>query len=62
MIIQKGDIHEASVRYQLRCREAALYAAERLGWRVLDCCGGKQAPYPVEVVSGFITDTLEGLV
>ncbi len=24
----------------LRCREAALYAAQRLGWRTVRCCDG----------------------
>lgn len=34
---KKKDIHESNVEYLLRCREAALYAAERCGWKVLPC-------------------------
>ncbi len=36
----KKDIHESNVRYLTKCREAALYAAERLGWHVLQCAVG----------------------
>ena len=33
----KKDIHEANTAYLKSCREAALYAADRLGWRVINC-------------------------
>ena len=33
----KKDIHEANFAYLLRCREAALYAAEKFGWKVIHC-------------------------
>ena len=33
----KKDIHEKDAGYLERCREAANYAASRLGWRVIDC-------------------------
>lgn len=36
----KKDIHEANARYLESCREAALYAAEKLRWRVVRCADG----------------------
>ncbi len=36
----KKDIHEANFAYLLRCREAALYAAEKFGWKVIRCNEG----------------------
>lgn len=37
----KKDIHEANFNYLLRCREAALYAAEKFGWTVIRCSSGE---------------------
>lgn len=34
----KKDIHEADVKYLEHCREAALFAAKRLGWTVVSPC------------------------
>ncbi|MDE6762870.1 MAG: deoxynucleoside kinase [Oscillospiraceae bacterium] len=33
----KKDIHEANVKYLQTCRKSALYAAEKLGWRIVPC-------------------------
>ena len=33
----KLDIHEKDTEYLSRCYEAALYAADKLGWKVIDC-------------------------
>ena len=38
----KKDIHEANFAYLLRCREAALYAAEKFGWKVSACNKGSE--------------------
>lgn len=38
----KKDIHEANFAYLLRCREAALYAAEKFGWKVIHCNDGME--------------------
>lgn len=37
----KKDIHEANFNYLLRCRESALYAAEKFGWTVICCSSGE---------------------
>ncbi len=34
------DIHERDLAYLEQCREAALYAAKKLGWALLPCCEG----------------------
>lgn len=43
------DIHEENLPYLLKCREAALYAAEKFGWNVLRCCDGHN-PLPEEQI------------
>ena len=34
----KKDIHEKNFRFLLECRKCALYAAEKCGWTVINCC------------------------
>ena len=34
----KKDLHESNLRFLLSCRRAAVYAGERCGWHVIDCC------------------------
>lgn len=59
----KKDLHEADFAYLLQCREAALYGAEKLGWRVIRCCDG-ETPYPpdeiAEQVWQAVTPALKG--
>ncbi len=38
----KKDVHEANVEYLKQCREAGLYAAEKLGWTVIPCSDGNE--------------------
>ncbi len=45
----KKDVHEANVAYLNACHEAALFAAEELGWTVVACSDGEN-PLPVEVI------------
>ena len=42
----QSDIHERDMQYLLRCRKAALYACEKLGWRKIACDDGCR-PLPV---------------
>lgn len=46
----RKDIHEANVEYLNTCRKTALYAAERLGWSVVECSSGGEA-LPVEEIT-----------
>ncbi len=54
----KKDIHEANFAYLLRCREAALYAAEKFGWTVIRCNEGG-AMRSVEDISDEIWDAVK---
>lgn len=46
----RKDIHERDFAYLLQCREAALYAAGRCGWTVVNCGEGK-APFAEEEIT-----------
>lgn len=46
----KKDIHEANVGYLLKCREAAMYAANKFGWNVIKCAEG-DSPRTVEDIA-----------
>ncbi|MGI6403810.1 MAG: dTMP kinase [Oscillospiraceae bacterium] len=43
------DIHERDLEYLIRCREAALYACDKLGWRKISCDDGRN-PLPVMTI------------
>ena len=56
---EKKDVHEADVEYLYRCREAAMYAAEKMGWCVIRCAeDGK--PLSIDKISQMIIDALPG--
>lgn len=55
--VAKQDIHERNLNYLLNCREAALYAAKRLHWQLLDCCAGDN-PLTVEAIGQRIQDAI----
>lgn len=49
----KKDVHEANVEYLLKCREAALFAAKKLGWFVVNCSDGEN-PLPINEIGQVI--------
>ncbi len=49
----KKDVHEANVEFLLSCREAALYAAEKYGWNVINCSKDGE-PLPIEEINDKI--------
>lgn len=53
----KKDIHEANTDYLRRCRKAALFAAEIMGWSVIPCSENGE-PLPVNVISDKIMSIL----
>ena len=55
----KKDIHEANFSYLLRCRDSALYAAEKFGWKVIRCNKGQQMR-TVEDIAAEIWDCVKG--
>ena len=46
----KKDVHEANVEFLNACREAALYAADKYGWSVVECAE-KGEPLPINVIN-----------
>ncbi len=34
----KKDLHESNLQFLLTCRDSALYAAEKCGWHIINCC------------------------
>ncbi len=46
----KKDVHEANVSFLNACREAALYAANKYGWSVIECSENGE-PLPIEVIN-----------
>ncbi|MBO5065858.1 MAG: thymidylate kinase [Clostridia bacterium] len=46
----KKDVHEANVEFLNACREAALYAADKYGWSVVNCAENGE-PLPIEVIN-----------
>ena len=49
----KKDVHEADVAYLKACREAGMYAAEKLGWKIIKCFEGDE-PRTIEAISNDI--------
>ena len=33
----KKDVHESDVEYLKNCHKAAIYAAKKLGWSIINC-------------------------
>ena len=53
----KKDIHEKASEYMARCRESAVYAIDKLGWRVVKCDDGEGMR-----AIGDISDEILGIV
>ena len=54
----KKDVHEANVAFLNKCRESALYAAEKQNWDVISCSNGIN-PYSIEEIHNKIIDLLK---
>lgn len=50
----KKDIHEKDVEYLQKCRKAAFYSAEKLGWKVVKCYEG-DSPLTIEEIANTIS-------
>lgn len=44
------DIHECDMDYLASCRKAAIYAADKLGWTVINCEDGCGGILPIDVI------------
>lgn len=57
----KKDIHERDITYLLQCREAALYAADKLNWTVVPCSENGE-PLAVEHIHNSLVCLTEALL
>lgn len=57
----KKDLHERDIAFLHSCRESALYAAQKCGWRIVACSEGGE-PYSIEEIHknifGIISEVL----
>lgn len=56
----KKDIHESNIEYLEQCREAALYAANRLGWTVISCAENRE-PLSIDIINDKIYDAVTSM-
>ena len=54
----KKDVHEANVQFLNKCRESALYAANKQGWAVISCAENGE-PLPVDEIHNKIIKLVE---
>ena len=54
----KKDVHEADVTFLQNCRRAALYVAERQGWKIVPCASGSQ-PLSIEQIHNTVIDLVK---
>ena len=54
----KKDVHESNVEYLTKCRKAALYAAEKCGWKVIECAENSK-PLTIEKIYDSIISSIE---
>lgn len=56
----RRDIHERDFEYLQRCGKAALYAAKRLGWTIVECSDkNADEPYTIEEIASKIRGITE---
>lgn len=53
----KKDVHERDIDYLNHCRDAAIYACEKLGWKRIVCAEGGE-PKSVEKISDLVFQTV----
>lgn len=57
----KKDLHEKNVQFLEKCRESAMYAAKKLGWKVISC-SKKGFPKPIFEINDAIVGYIKSLV
>ena len=57
----KKDIHESNVEYLYKCRKSALFAAEKLGWSVVNCSDGEN-PLTTDEISKKIMKIIDEVI
>ena len=54
----KKDVHEVNVEFLQKCRQAALYTAEKQGWKVIKCSDGDD-PLPIDEIRSKIVEIIK---
>lgn len=57
----KKDVHEANVTYLKKCHEAALYTAEKFGWKVIKCYKDSE-PLPIDTIANEIFNYIKEIL
>lgn len=57
----KKDIHEVNVNFLKKCREAALYAADKFGWVVVPCSKNNE-PLPIDEIQKILRKYISELI
>lgn len=58
---KKLDLHESNLDFMKKCRNAALYVAEKEGWHMVKCYE-KDEPLPIEIIHRKIKEKVEELL
>lgn len=58
---QKLDLHESNLDFMNKCRNAAMYVAEKENWTVIPC-SDKGEPLPIMQIHQTIKEKIEGLL
>lgn len=57
----RKDIHEANVAYLKACRKSALYASERLGWKIVECSSDGE-PLSIDEINERIMNFIKEVI
>lgn len=57
----KKDVHEADVNFLNKCREAALYAAKKYDWLIINCSDGEK-PLPIEAINDTVYEAVANVI
>lgn len=57
----KKDIHEVDIDFLKKCREAAMFAADRLNWDIVPC-SSNGAPLGIEEISDVLKDKINCMI
>ncbi len=57
----KKDLHESNLSFLLSCRKSALYAAEKCGWKIIDCCENGDIK-PIDKISDEIEKAVSDIL
>ena len=57
----KKDIHERDTAYLARCREAAMFAAEKYGWTIIPC-SSNDIPRSISDINADIMNAIKDLI